>query len=351
MNIEIGTNLQEEIIDYIKIFKPNKIFLLTDNTIYNLYEKYIKNILEKFDYNILTINSGEEYKDIDTILSIYDELIENNFSRKDLFIGFGGGVIGDIGGFASSTYMRGINYIQIPTTLLSQVDSSVGGKTGFDYKGYKNIIGSFHFPIKTFIDIDFINTLDNRNIISGMGEILKYGLIDDIDFFNFTIKNKEKIFEKNIELLNKIVKKSIETKIKFVKDDEKDFGKRRELNFGHTIGHSIESLYNFNKYNHGEAVILGIQYESYIGYLMNEISIDYFYDIKNSLSKYIEIVKFTDEEIEKLLLNMKKDKKNEKNNISMILPVEKGKVKYFDNINEEYIKIALKGEWIEDKRS
>lgn len=345
VDYKIGIDLREDIINYLDILNPNKIFLLTDNNIYNIYEEYIINILNKHNYNISTIASGEEYKSIESVLDIYDELIENNYGRNDLFIGFGGGIIGDIGGFIASTYMRGIKYIQIPTTLLAQVDSSIGGKTGFDYRGIKNIIGSFYFPEKTFIDIEFIKTLDKRNIISGFGEILKYGLIDDFSFFN-NIVNSD--LEFNTDKLLKIVEKSIETKIKFVNEDKNDHGKRRELNFGHTIGHGIESLYNFERYNHGEAIILGMQYESYIGYLSGKIEEDYLNKILDSLSKLITPIKFDNDEIESIIEIMEKDKKNIANSISMILPIGKGKVKFFEEINTEYIKIALKGEWFED---
>lgn len=348
MNIKIGKNLDRDIVKYLRKLDFNKIFLLTDRNIYKYHEKYIKNIVKDFDHRLMVIDSGEKEKNIDTVLKIYDGLIEGNFNRNDLFLGFGGGVVGDIGGFISSTYMRGIKYIQIPTSLLSQVDSSVGGKTGFDYKGYKNIIGSFYRPIYSFIDINLLKTLDNKNLLSGIGEVLKYGLIYDFNFYKYIVENKFNIINKDLDTLEYIVEKSIETKMYFVERDEKDFGLRRKLNFGHTIGHSIESFYDFKKYSHGQAVILGMQYEIYIGFLTNTIDESYKEKTLKSLAEFIEPIKFKEKEINSLLDIIKMDKKNMSKNISMILPVGEGRVEFFEKIDEDIIKKALKGEWIED---
>src|SRR5699024_2920531 len=242
--------------------------------------------------------------------------------------------------------MRGVNYIQIPTTLLAQVDSSIGGKVGVDYKGLKNIIGSFYFPIKTIIDVEFLKTLNNREMISGIGEVFKYGLIEDYNFFNYVKKNIENILEKNDQVLIYLVEQSVNIKKKIVKLDELDNGVRRKLNFGHTIGHSIEGLYNFDKYNHGEAVILGMLYESFISKEIGLIDTIYFKKIYDTLTKLITPIHFNEEEKNKMINIMDHDKKNVNNKIGFILPVGRGRVNIFYNIQKTTIKKALEGKWI-----
>jgi len=184
---------------------------------------------------------------LDTVTSIYDHMIEYNMDRNTLILSFGGGVVGDITGFVAATYKRGLKYIQIPTTLLAQVDSSFGGKVGINYRNYKNIIGSFYLPEITVVDIDFLRTLDRRQIICGLAEILKYGLIYDYDFFVFVSSNINRIYNLDSCVLFKVVNRSIEIKEQIVKKDLYDKGIRQILNFGHTIGHSIESYYDFSK--------------------------------------------------------------------------------------------------------
>lgn len=322
------------------------IFLITDENVSNLYLDKILEILSEYKVISYILKPGEESKNIKTILQIYDELINNNFQRDGVILSVGGGVIGDISGFVASTYMRGIDYIQIPTTLLSQVDSSIGGKVGIDYKGLKNIIGSFYFPRKTIIDIEFLNTLEEREIISGLGEVFKYGLIDDYNLFKFVNKNLSNILKKEVKILNYIVEKSVNIKNKIVKLDKRDKNIRKKLNFGHTIGHGIEGLFNFKKYNHGEAVILGMLYESYISKEMDNINYSYFNEIYNTLTKLVNPIAFKDEEIEKIIDIMYHDKKNINNKIGFVLPIGKGEVDIFYNVNEKLIKEALKGRWI-----
>ncbi len=346
MDIVIGSKTLEKL--PVILFKNNikKLFLITDENVGKIYLKAILNILSDFEVKTYILNPGEKSKTTTTVLKIFDELIKYNFDRNGIVLSIGGGVVGDISGFVASTYMRGINYIQVPTTLLAQVDSSIGGKVGIDYKGLKNIIGSFYFPIKNIIDVEFLETLNERELISGLGEILKYGLIEDYNFFNYVNNNLKKILEKDPRVLVYIVERSVNIKNKIVKLDKRDKNIRRKLNFGHTIGHSIEGLYNFEKYNHGEAVILGILYESYISKEIGLIDRSYFNKIYNTLTKLVTPILFNENEINRMIKIMEYDKKNTDGKIGFILPVEKGKVNIFYNIQKATIKKALEGRWI-----
>ena len=252
----------------------------------------------------------------------------------------------DISGFVASTYLRGVDYIQIPTTLLSQVDSSIGGKVGVDFKGYKNMIGSFYFPLATFIDIELLKSLDTRDITSGVGEVLKYGIIYDYDFLKYVYSNIDSIYNFDDEVLETIVKKSVSIKDRIVSQDKRDKGIRKILNFGHTIGHGIESFYDFKRYNHGEAVILGMIYESFISKEIGLIEEEYFNEIFSVLSKLVDPVIFNIKEVDGILKNMSYDKKNKKYKIVFVLPTDRGEVQIFDNIEKDLIKKTLSGDWI-----
>lgn len=346
MDIKIGENILKELDYYLKGKEINKLYIITDENVNRLYMDYLKEQVKDYDLITYILKPGEESKSIDTILSIYDDLIKNNIDRNTIIISFGGGVVGDIAGFVAATYKRGLKYIQIPTTLLAQVDSSVGGKVGIDYRGFKNIIGSFYFPETTIIHIGFLKTLPLREITCGLGEILKYGLIYDYSLFQYITSYIDNIYSKDLTNLLPIVKKSIAIKEEIVDKDRYDTGMRKILNFGHTIGHSIETYYDFTKYNHGEAVILGMVYESYIAKEMELIKDRYFQEVFSSLRKLIPLIRFSQREIEDLIDIMKNDKKNIDDNIGFVLPIEKGEVDLFYNIDEKLIVKSLKGEWI-----
>ena len=296
---------------------------------------------------------SEKSKSLEVVNDIYSDLIDNNYDRFTTIISLGGGVVGDISGFIASTYLRGVDYIQVPTTLLAQVDSSIGGKVGVDFGKYKNMIGSFYFPIGDFIDVNLLNTLDKRELTSGLGEVLKYGIIRDYDFFNYTIENMEEIYRLDDRVLLNIVKKSVSIKSKIVDLDEKDRDLRRILNFGHTIGHGIESLFGFSTYNHGEAVILGMMYESYISKELDLIDEEYFNEIFNALRNLVPNKPNIgtgdgtgDGSLSQIIDIISHDKKNVGGNIIFVLPVERGKVEIFDNVNIELIKKSLIGDWL-----
>lgn len=258
-NIYIEKNILKQVGKYLsEAYKGRKIAVITDYNLEKLYGNTIRNVLEEsgFNVNIISIKPGEESKSIDTLQEVYKKLCEFKIVRKDLIIALGGGVVGDLSGFAASTYLRGIPYIQIPTSLLAQVDSSVGGKVAVDLPWGKNLVGSFYHPDAVFIDPEVLKTLDKRFFYDGLAEVIKYGFIRDKAIIDKLMgyKNDEELLE-NIE---DIIYTCCNIKKTIVEADEKDFGDRMLLNFGHTLGHAVEKYFNFKDYTHGEAVAIGM---------------------------------------------------------------------------------------------
>ncbi len=289
-------NRSEEIINS----KKDKI-IITDENVYklNIHKSMNLSNVKK----IIVIKAGEKSKSLKCVEKIIDEMLEENFNRESMLVALGGGVVGDIVGFVGSIYFRGVEVVQIPTTLLSMVDSSVGGKTGINYKNCKNSIGSFYNPSAVIIDVDLLETLESREIRSGLGEIIKYGFIKDEEII--------KILEKNGLEENKanIIYKCLSIKKEIVEEDGQEKGIRKILNFGHTIGHSIESCTNFEKYSHGEAVGLGMVKMMYknknqkrLINLLKKLNMPY--EIKLDVEKIIEIIKFDKKSVSKEEINI-----------------------------------------------
>ena len=346
MNIVIGNHIFGEMENFLSKNAKGNIFLITDENVGKYYSDKILHYLSNFKVDVYTLIPGEENKNLNIVKDIYSRLIDLNCDRNTVIISFGGGVVGDIAGFVASTYLRGVDYVQIPTTLLSQIDSSIGGKVGVDFKGYKNMIGSFYFPLATFIDIELLKSLNKRNITSGVGELLKYGLIYDYNFFEFLSSNIDNIYNFDNKVLKIAIEKAVYIKEKIVSEDKRDKGIRKILNFGHTIGHGIESFYNFQRFNHGEAIILGMIYESFIAKEIRLIDEKYFNEIFKVLNRLVNPEAFNQKEINEILNKMTYDKKNEKDKIVFILPVGKGKVEIFNDIEINLIKKTLSGDWI-----
>jgi len=240
------------------IYNGNKIFVITDKNVNKHYGDKLKDSLEKagFDTKFMVLEPGEATKSFDTLPSIYNELLDFKITRKDIIITFGGGVVGDLGGFAASSYLRGVPFIQVPTSILAQVDSSVGGKVAVDLKRGKNLVGSFYQPKAVYIDSEVLNTLSDKFYRDGMAEVIKYGCIKDKEFFYMlkNLKNRAQVMD-NIE---DIIYNCCLIKKRVVEIDEKDLGERMLLNFGHTLGHAVEKYYDFTGYSHGEAVAIGM---------------------------------------------------------------------------------------------
>lgn len=258
-SLYIEKGLLNNISAYIKeLYKGKKIAIITDENVNSHYGDKIKNQLEKNEFTVkkVVLPPGEKSKSVDTLLKVYDELLDFKITRSDLIIALGGGVIGDLTGFAASTLLRGIPFIQVPTSLLAQIDSSIGGKVAVDLERGKNLVGSFYHPKAVFIDPECLRTLDKRFLSDGMGEVIKYGCIRDAELFEklLSIKSEEELFEN----LDDIIYTCCDIKRGVVERDEKDTGERMILNFGHTIGHGIEKHFKFETYTHGEAVAIGM---------------------------------------------------------------------------------------------
>ena len=258
-NILIEKGLLNKLGEELKnIYFGEKIFIITDENVDKYYGSKVKDELDKIGYKTrkMVLAPGEKTKSFSTLPSIYNELLDFKLTRKELIITLGGGVIGDLGGFVASTFLRGVSFIQIPTSLLAQVDSSVGGKVAVDLEKGKNLVGSFYQPKAVFIDPDVLNTLPEKFYKDGMAEVIKYGCIKDREFFYMlkSLKSREEVMNNIEDILYKCcyIKKSV------VERDEKDLGERMLLNFGHTLGHAIEKYYNFTGYSHGEAVAIGM---------------------------------------------------------------------------------------------
>ncbi|OQY42687.1 MAG: 3-dehydroquinate synthase [Fusobacteriia bacterium 4572_74] len=341
-DIFIEKGIFEEVGKYIsKVYKKKKIVVVTDTNVDRLYgDKLLRN-LQNSGYTAVKVvfNAGEENKNFDILTEVYEKIIDSGIKRGDLLIAFGGGVVGDLAGFAASTIYRGIDFIQIPTTLLAQVDSSVGGKVAVDTTRGKNLVGSFYQPKVVIIDPEFLKTLDKREVRSGMAEVIKYGVIYDIEFFDYLLGKEDlKGFMADIK---KIIKKCCEIKAKIVEKDELDIGIRMILNFGHTLGHAIEKYYNYTKYTHGEAISIGMYEITRLGEKLGITKAGESDKIKQILKKYN--LPIEDEvKLEDLIEIMKTDKKNISGILNFIFLSEIGKVEIKKVTEEEIANKLLK---------
>jgi 3-dehydroquinate synthase len=236
----------------------NQVMVVTNETIEPLYLDTLRAQLSDYHYSELILPDGEQYKTLEVVASIFDKLMEDRHNRTTTLVALGGGVVGDMTGFAAACYQRGVNFIQIPTTLLSQVDSSVGGKTGVNHPLGKNMIGAFYQPQCVIADIDSLKTLPMRELSAGLAEVIKYGLISDVNFYQWLDMNMERLLDFEAGVLSEAVYRSCVNKAVVVASDEKESGIRAILNFGHTFGHAIETSQGYGNWLHGEAVSVGM---------------------------------------------------------------------------------------------
>jgi len=325
------------------------IFVITNERVFSLYGDKLKKSLENdFKSKFLILKDGEKYKSINTLVKIYDWLIENNAHRNDLLIAFGGGVIGDTAGFAAATFNRGMLLLQFPTTIVAQVDSSIGGKVVVNFGNIKNVIGSFYQPHLILTDPNFLLTLEEKEVINGLGEIVKYGLV-----FDFTLIEKikkmigsnlhnDRLYSliKNINF-DEIIFKCAEIKAKIIEQDEFDAGPRHLLNFGHTIGHTIEEVLGFNKISHGKAVALGILCVLDISIKLGYLNKDFKKEILNLYQLLKLPVKIPNVDVNLLLDNLKFDKKFTSKTSKFILLEDVNKPIIVTDINETIIKDSI----------
>lgn len=325
-------------------FSP-KTAVVSNPTVYDLYGGVTEASLKTagFEPTSVIIPDGEEYKSLLWMQRIWDELLTQRLDRKSVVVALGGGVIGDMAGFAASTYMRGIAYIQIPTTLLAQVDSSVGGKTGVNHPLGKNMIGTFWQPSLVWIDVETLKTLSKRELLAGLAEVIKYGVIWDERLFDFMDRSKQELLGLNADALTYIIRRSCEIKAEVVSRDEREAGLRAVLNYGHTIGHAVETVTGYTEYLHGEAVAVGMQTEARLAEAMGIIDKSQVSDIKRLIESYgLPSELPGDADPPGILRAMELDKKALSGTLRFTLPEKVGRVRVNEPVEREKIIGLLK---------
>lgn len=327
-SVFVGNGIFNHLLKIIKSHNLNKnLFFVIDENVYSLYSAQIDLIISKHKgkANLLKIVTSEKLKSFKTMENIYSNLLENDYSRDTLLIAIGGGIIGDICGFVAATFSRGIQYVQIPTTLLSTVDSSVGGKTGINFGNTKNIIGAFNQPNFVLIDVNFLKSLNHEELLSGLGEVVKYAYLTNIEFHNFIKINFGKVFDKNPKIFTKIINESIRFKGDVVISDEKETGNRKMLNLGHTFAHAFEVESKF-KLKHGQAVIVGIASAIFLSFKIGLIT-------KSKMDELIELIYLFKDKInigkidfDNAISIMRRDKKNRDGEIKFVLIQDVGNI-------------------------
>ena len=331
--ITIGASILEDKFDFDQWIKGKDCLIVTNEIVAPLFLDLLLSSIKNKKVETLILPDGESNKTFHVWSQVLDKLVEMKASRDSTVIALGGGVIGDIVGFASASYMRGLSYIQIPTTLLSQVDSSVGGKTGINHSQGKNLIGAFYQPSLVLIDINTLSTLPKRELICGLAEIIKYGAIFDKDFFNWLEENISNLLNKKPEALIHAISISCSIKAKIVSDDEFEVGKRAILNFGHTFAHALENILGYGKLQHGEAVAIGMILAAKLSPIEN-------YDLerletlikKAHLPHKVDLID-ANEMLEKMLL----DKKVKAKQLRLVLLRSLGNAYIEENIRHETI--------------
>ncbi len=311
----------------LKSYVNNDILLVVDRNVNRLHGEFIDSALSVFKGRVrkVSLHASESKKSIESVEKIHKVLLHNKFGRDSLLVSVGGGIVGDIAGFAASTYMRGIKYIQVPTTILAAVDSSVGGKTGINFFDTKNVIGTFYQPAAVFIDTIFFKTLPEKEIVCGGGEMLKYALISRPKYYSYFKKNLSYLFSLDEKVVQKLIYESVKIKAGVVEFDEREAGIRKILNFGHTFAHALEIEQNHN-IKHGEAVIYGIACALILSDSLNILKPskrEIYFELVRDLMPY---VKFNEPDYLKIYRIMAKDKKNRDGKIKFVLLKSIGKV-------------------------
>lgn len=320
--------------DYIK-----KIFIISDTTVCRLHLQTLLKYIEAahFEYAIYCFEPGEQSKSKETLFDIYDFLIEEHADRKTPLIAFGGGVVGDIASFAASTFMRGIPLIHVPTTVVSQTDSSIGGKTAINHSKGKNLIGSFYQPHGVFIDTKFLDTLENAEFFDAFSEIIKYGIIMDSQLFNFIENNIESILKRDNNTISKIIYTCAKDKSLIVEKDEKEANLRAILNFGHTLAHAIEAFFEYKKYTHPQAVSIGEVFAAKLSYRIGLTDSETFYRIENLLNLFNLPTLIDRIYPEELIKIMQHDKKTKGGKIEFILTKSIGEAIIVSDIDKNLL--------------
>ena len=338
-NIYIDNGLLERVGDtLVKEKAPCKTLLITDKNIEKVYGSIVMESLKrnKFDVRLVTLKPGEEQKTLETACILYDTCFDHKLDRNSLIVALGGGVVGDISGFVAATFMRGIPFIQVPTSLLAQVDSSIGGKVAVNHPKGKNMIGSFYQPKAVFVDTDTLSTLPAPELVAGLMEVIKYGVIKNAELFEYIEKSLYDILQFNHNALLKIIATSCQIKANVVEEDEKEKHLRAILNYGHTIGHAIETVTNYKKYRHGEAVAIGMLYATRIAIDMR-LADNTVFERQLSLIKRLGLPLQTGLKPEEIVKTLYADKKVIAGRLRFILPTKIGEVIISDQVTEEML--------------
>lgn len=344
-DIFIGNRLDDRLKNFVADKKfSSKALLITDSNIEPLHAQKIIDIIQSTGLNVklCTVDAGETSKSLSTAETVYTVAIKHKLDRKSAIFALGGGVVGDLAGFVAATFMRGVPFVQIPTTLLAQVDSSVGGKVAVNHQLGKNLIGAFYQPKAVFIDLDFLKTLPPREIASGLGEIVKYGVIADADFFCYLENHVDEILSLDNPTIEHIIARSCRIKADVVSQDEKESGLRRILNFGHTIAHAVEEETHYQKYRHGEAVAIGMLGAAHISRALGRIDQSVVDRLQRLLDRLKMISHAENLNVNQIYNELFRDKKTVDGKINWVLPNAIGSVSIIDDVSEAIVKDAIK---------
>lgn len=300
--------------------KSRKLCIVTDSNVSSFYLKSLQEMLLSYTDKVVSFvfPAGEDNKNLETVQNLYEFLIKESFDRNDVLLALGGGVVGDLTGYTAATYLRGIRFLQIPTSLLAMVDSSIGGKTGVDFKAYKNMVGAFYMPSCVYMNLECLKSLKERVYLSGMGEIIKHGLIQDAAYYEWLKTNKDAIIGRDTKVLRQMVGRSCEIKRAVVEIDPHEQKERAWLNFGHTIGHAVEKWMEFTLL-HGECVAIGMVASSYLSYQRGYLTKDELEDILTTLEAFHLPISVKKLNVSNILEALSRDKKMDAGQIKFIL--------------------------------
>lgn len=327
-----------------------RVAIIADSNTTSLFGDTVRDILSGHCRKVIlhTFPAGEANKTLDTVKDIYRVLIKEQFDRKDLLLALGGGVVGDITGYTAATYLRGVDFIQIPTTMIAQSDSSIGGKTGVDFDAYKNMVGAFYMPKLVYMNISTLKQLDDRQFYAGFAEVMKHGLIKDASFYEWLLDNMYEIHDRDESVLGEMIMRSCTVKKLVVEKDPKEQGDRALLNFGHTIGHAIEKASNFEMM-HGECIALGMVAAAYISWKHNWLSMDEYYEVRDMFVPFNLPISIDSIDPEEILRLTKSDKKMDAGQIKFVLLKKVGKAVIDRTVTDDEMLEAIREIYFSDE--
>jgi 3-dehydroquinate synthase len=322
--------------------KAGKVFVISNQQIWTLHGAELASALGAIPHDVLFLPAGEENKRLAQLEAAAEEMVRRGGDRSSCVIAFGGGVVNDMAGFLAAIFMRGIPVVQIPTTLLAQVDASIGGKTGVNLAGGKNLIGSFHQPVAVLVDPAILDTLPEREYRAGLFEVIKYGVIRSPELFGVLAERRDEVLARNADVVDRIIAQSVRIKAEVVSADERESDLRRILNFGHTFGHALEAETGYTRFLHGEAVGWGMRAAVYLAENTGHLSAEDSVEILNAIEAYGPIPPLTGIPADRLASRLSRDKKTIQGRIHFVLPVRIGEVKMVSGIEEAAVLDAIR---------